>query len=238
MRRATVFITIMAVSLLNLGTREARRDPRFIAPDFFQVRTETHIGCRAQEFSYASGKVAECINQGVSPEYQFNLEQFVELPGQSRQFVDIPRMASRFVAAQDDTAVAITFSAVNFISGNNEEPLFVRVLVDGEEAEPGPIKLTTGFDQVKDASQSFTFTATVNKGIHIAQAQWSSESRMDDSHLRNASLLVAVDSQDRTGQRVVTKAGGYRTSIIKDDISWTQIPEAELNFNAPDNGEV
>jgi M6 family metalloprotease-like protein len=175
---------------------------------------------------------------GVSPDFLFNLDQAIKLEGNSVGFVDIPRLASRFVADHEDTVVAITFSGMNLAGTVDDEPLFVRALVDGNEALPGAINFTAGFDSTRLASQSFVFTATVDAGIHIVQMQWSSEAATAYSWLRNASLLIAVDSQNNAAQRVGTKAEKLRTPAIKQDGLWTAIPNARIDFTVPSNGEV
>ncbi len=147
-------------------------------------------------------------------------------------------MASKFVADNDETTVAVTFSSLDFIMGVNDEPLFVRALIDGVEAEPGPIVLSAGFDQNRYASHSFTFTATVNAGIHIVQMQWSSEASVSGAYLRNGSIFVAVDSQVDTGHRVITRTKRLNAPLTKEDASWTAIPDTSLSFNVPEKGEV
>lgn len=150
----------------------------------------------------------------------------------------MPRMASKFVADKDQTKVAVTFSALDYVMGVNDEPLMVRALIDGVEAEPGPINFSSGFDQNRFASHSFVFTATVNKGIHIVQMQWSSETSTTGWWFRNGSLFVAVDSHVDTGHRVATKTKRLKDPLTKNDAAWTAIPDASLSFNLPDRGEV
>ncbi len=145
-------------------------------------------------------------------------------------------MASKFVAEKSDTLVVITFSGMQILSTVDDEPLRVRALVDGQEAQPGPIVLSSGFSQTQFGANSFTFTATVGKGIHIVQMQWSSESNTKRTDLRNASIFISVDSQDPKGHRVVAKARRLVTPVDKASANWTAIPHAELTFDMPEDG--
>ena len=237
---------IVALSLLFLagliipysGLAE-RRDRGFAPPDHFQVRAETHLKCRLSSFDYSSGGLSKCFDEQTDPTFKFDLDdQSIKLDGASRGFIDVPRMASRFVATSDATVAAITFSAMHFPTTIKDEPFLIRAIIDGVEAKPGPIVFTAGFSQTQFGAQSFTFFATVNSGLHIVQIQWSSESSTKAVYLRNASLLVSVDSQNNASQRVVMKASDLKSPLYKGDSSWTAITDAELSFNMPESGEA
>ena len=239
-RSVLVLILLTLAGTFNLGTGNAqRRGVGFGKPDAFFVRSETHAGCRTKGFSYSSGDIGPCFDLGISSEFKYYLDQqSIMLNALSKGFIDIPRMASKFVTDKDQTTVAITFSALDFVMGVNDEPLYVRALIDGVEAEPGPIVFSAGFDQNRFASHSFTFTTTVNSGIHIVQMQWSTEASVTGWYFRNGSIFVAVDSQDDTAHRVVTRTNRLTTPLTKDDASWTAIPDSSLSFTIPERGDV
>jgi len=241
MKRSTiVLILILIVGLLSPGAGKADRRVGFGTPDNFQIRAETHLKCRTRGYKYASGDIKDCFDAGLNdPYFKFDLgQQSYTLPAQSKGFIDIPRMASRFVAPNNGTMVAITFSAMHFPLTVNDEPLVVRALVDGVEAEPGPVTFTAGFNSTRFSSQSFTFTPVVESGMHIVQIQYSTESMSKPAYLRNASLFVTVDSQNNNAHRVGVKGGRLREPISKSDTSWTAIPQAELSFNVPEQGKT
>ncbi|MEP7272389.1 MAG: hypothetical protein ABI882_12875, partial [Acidobacteriota bacterium] len=237
MKRSMVALSLLLfVGLLIPHAGRADRRSGFATPDNFYVRSETHLKCRTKQFSYSSGDIAPCLDAG-QPGFKFELDQqSIKLWGKSNGFIDIPRMASRLVAPTDNTVVAITFSAMHFVGTTKDEPLMLRALVDGQEAAPGPIIFTAGFGSTRFSANSFTFTTTVSSGIHIVQMQWSSEAFEKVSYLRNASLLISVDSQNNASHRVVSKGDDLKAPINKSDSSWTAIPDAELSFNAPDQG--
>ena len=102
-----VLVTISGMLLPWTGNAQRRRGYVFGRPDAFEVRSETHIGCRTQEFSYSSGDIQPCFDLGLSPEFKFYLDgQSVKLNALSHGFIDIPRMASKFVAEKDATTDA------------------------------------------------------------------------------------------------------------------------------------
>lgn len=239
--KRTALITSLTFVLITLsgfvGLADRRRGIGFGNTDAFYIRSETHIGCRKS--SYASGDLQPCLDLGLSDEFKFKLDgQSIYLNASSKGFIDIPRMAGKFVADKDQTTVAVTFSGLDYVMGVNDEPIMVRALIDGAEAEPGPIILSAGFDQNRFASHSFVFSATVNKGIHIVQMQWSSETSTTGWWFRNGSLFVAVDSQVDTGHRVATTTKRIKDPITKADAAWSAIPDASLSFNLPEKGDV
>ena len=201
------------------------------AADTMQVRSETHIGCRIKNSSYASQKTRGCIDDGPSPEYQVMLDQFVKMPAESKGFVDIPRAASKFVADDDETFVAITFSAMSYVQSLDEDEILeIRVLVDGVVADPGEISFMSGANPVIiSPSQSFVFYTTVDKGIHTVQVQYSTENMTSGSaYLRNASIKISTDLDGI----------GSKKLFVVDSANWTQITGAELNFVMPPDAEA
>ena len=57
-------------------------------------------------------------------------------------YVRIPKMAASVVVAEDDTNLAITFTAEAYVSGPPGTRLFVRAKIDGELANPDDVVLT------------------------------------------------------------------------------------------------
>ncbi len=207
------------------GTKEPPPNPEFSPADNFYVRSEPRLGCRQRAYYYSDGK--DC--NGPDGEEQ------LELAAHSQEFVDIPRMASRLVAEHDDTTIAVTFSAMVTDGGAGSGPLRLRALVDGQQADPGEITLTER-QYGHAAGYSFTFIATVDKGIHTVQMQWSSATRTATSLLRDASLLVTMDSQNDAGQRLVAKSNKPPIPLTKNSLAWTRIPQTDLVFNVPEKG--
>lgn len=239
MKRIAIALTLLLLTFLfvpDVGIAD-RRDRGFAKPDSFQVRAETHLKCRASQPSYSSGDLTSCFNEGMDPEFKFDLSyQSIKLESGSKGFVDIPRMASRFVGPADDTLAIITFSAMHYVGTVADEPLLVRALVDGTEAGPGPIVFTAGFGSTRFAAQSFSFVARVNAGMHIVQMQWSSASTTRVSYLRNASLLVSVDTQDPAAKRTFGGSVRLDTPKQKSDAEWSAIPQTSLSFTVPEKG--
>lgn len=210
----------------------------FRQADSMYIRSETHLGCRVKNFSYESENTGACIDDGIDPGFKVMIPQFIELPPGSKGFIDIPRAASKFVADSDNTTVAITFSAMAFVSSVEDHPLQVRVLVDGIVAEPGEITLTGGREPVTvSTSQSFTFITTVNAGIHTVQVQYSTQHIPDvNSYIRNASLKINTGFDRRDGDGLSGK--GEQRLIEKNNNLWSPIPGSLHTFNMPENGKA
>ncbi len=200
-------------------------------PDSMQIRSETHIGCKTKKYSYAGEKETICVDGGT-PEFPVMVDQFIKLPKGSDGFIDLPRAASKFVVNENNTVAAITFSAMSYVSDTTDEPLQIRVLVDGVEALPGPITLTGGMDQVLVApSQSFTFLTEVDRGIHTVQVQYSTEHVTNgSSYIRNASIKV------KTGKGIT--GDGEPEQLKIGTKNWTPVPNADINFYVPKGSET
>ena len=220
MKRSTLALSLIILSglLFPYSGVADKGISGFAKADNFQVRAETHLKCRTSRFDYSSGDLTACMNAGYDPDYKFDTSnQSIKLEGNSKGFIDIPRMATKFVAETHSTVAVFTFSAMHFAGTVDDEPLFVRALVDGEEAQPGPIVFTSGFSQTMFAASSFTFTKTVNAGMHIVQMQWSSESNNQSNYLRNASIFISVDSKDTSAHRVAAKSRKLGSPLNKAD---------------------
>lgn len=219
-------------------TSKGKGGPVGRAADNMYVRSETHIGCRVENYSYESEQTGKCIDDGIGPDFKVMLPQFVKLPGESKGFVDIPRAAAKFVADEDDTVVAITFSAMAYVQSTEDDPLQIRVLVDGAAAEPGIITLTGGRDAVViSSSNSFTFLAEVDAGIHTVQVQYSTELISERySYIRNASLKINTGLSRRDGESLSGKWGS--SGLKKGDVIWSAIPGSGHTFHMPAEGEA
>ncbi len=85
-----------------------------------QIRSETHLGCRVKNYSFKSEKERKCIEQGVDSDNPLMEPQFIKLRGSSKKYINIPRLNSKFVADEDDTVAAITFSAMSNVWSTDE----------------------------------------------------------------------------------------------------------------------
>lgn len=83
-------------------------------------------------------------------------------------FVNVPRASATFVADEDDTPLAMIFSAEASTSANGKR-LFVRARVDGVVADPSDVVFTEGPFQ---GARSFVFTHVVDRGVHTVEIQW------------------------------------------------------------------
>jgi M6 family metalloprotease-like protein len=126
------------------------------------------------------------------------------------EFANIPSMATKFLAREDNTIAAITFSAIE--AGNESanhlharSPIFVRALVDGAPAEPGEVRITT---TDLETGGNFTFVQKgLNKGIHTVQLQWrvDPDPNIEDDPiglLRSGTIMVRTGvegAEDETG---------------------------------------
>ena len=201
--------------------------------DSFYIRSENFIGCKDD---YSSTKKINEFNSCINSSF-FSEQKEIVLPAESKGFVDLPKMASKFVVDKNNTDVAITFSALadNYSPFNG--PLLVRVLVDGQVANPNQITLLGGNDdpftaQVDDprsSVQSFTFFTTVNEGIHTVQVQYSTEFiNSGDSFLRNATLKINTEAFGKA----------EKESLKHNGTNWQDVPNADMQFEVPENGEV
>ncbi|NOY84133.1 MAG: hypothetical protein GXO96_04825 [Nitrospirae bacterium] len=207
------------------------------ASDNLYIRSENYLGCKVNRNRYDTenqiNKRDECINKGTF----FSEEKEIVLPAESKGFVDLPRMASKFVADKNNTGVAITFSALADNYAYFDNPLLIRVLVDGEIAEPNEITLLGGndnpfteqIDNVRSSVQSFTFMTNVDKGTHTVQVQYSTAAiDSGNSFLRNASLKINTELSGKS----------VKTYIYNNSTNWSDIPLPELEFEVPENGDL
>lgn len=155
----------------------------------------------------------------------------VWVPTTTPAFVNIPKMSSTFVAAEDDTNLAVVFSAEAMTSVSNKR-LFVRALVDGQVAAPTNVVFTEGGF---GGARSFTFTAVVDKGVHTVEMQWLVDAGASAS-LRTASLLLRHArgfAADGTLAHVTTSGGAPAST---QNAFWQAVPGASLSFFVPTTG--
>jgi M6 family metalloprotease-like protein len=148
-------------------------------------------------------------------------------------FVKIPRMAASFVAPANGTNVAITFSAEAYTS-HDDKRMAVRALIDGIAAEPHNIIFTEG---PLVGARSFTFTATVDEGIHSVEMQWLVD-RSARAFLRAASLQIRhgpSESEEGT-LTVVTPDSG--PNLTTRETVWKPVPGLEADFYVPEGANV
>lgn len=147
-------------------------------------------------------------------------------------YVNIPKMSASFVAAADDTNLAITFSAEAQTSVANKR-LFVRALIDGAVAAPADVVFTEGGF---GGARSFLFTGVVAKGVHTVEMQWLVDSGATGS-LRAASLLVRHGvAQDAAGTLTHTTPPSG-TEQRTQETTWQPVPGASVTFWAPADAE-
>lgn len=143
-------------------------------------------------------------------------------------FVNIPKMSATFVAAENQTNLAITFSA-EAAAGAGNKRLVVRALVDGVVASPADVVFTEGWFV---GARSFTFTDIVDKGVHTVEMQWLVDAGATAS-LRGSALLLrhgtAVGPQGTVTHRTSPSGPLVQTSSS----SWVPVPGMTVSFFAP-----
>ena len=148
------------------------------------------------------------------------------------------QMTSSFVASQNDTNVAIQFSAETYVEddvANTYKRLFVRALVDGATIDPSNVVFATTQHQ---GVQSFIFTTIVDAGIHTVEIQWKVDAAAT-AYVRDASLLVrmGIDEQSAKGTlSVVTPPSGANQTTISQN--WVDVPGLSVSAYVPKGGMV
>lgn len=148
------------------------------------------------------------------------------------RFVNIPKMSASFVAAADDTNLAVTFSAEAQTSVANKR-LFVRALIDGQVAAPADVVFTEGGF---GGARSFVFTGVVDKGVHTVEMQWLVDAGADGS-LRMASLTLRHGLSEDAGGTLTHTTPPSGTEQRTTDTSWQPVPATSVTFWAPANAE-
>lgn len=156
--------------------------------------------------------------------------QPIWLPTESPQFVNIPKMSATFVAAQDSTNLAVTFSAEaqTDLAGKR---MMVRALVDGTVAAPADVVFTDG---PFGGARTFVFTQVVDRGLHTVEIQWMVDAGASAS-MRAASLLLQHGRS--TGDGTLTLATTSRVDNLPGAF-WKAVPGAETGFFVPAGGST
>jgi M6 family metalloprotease-like protein len=147
-------------------------------------------------------------------------------------YVNIPKMSASFVAAEDDTNLAITFSAEAQTSVANKR-LFVRALIDGVVAAPADVVFTEGGF---GGARSFTFVGVVDKGVHTVEMQWLVDAGANGS-LRIASLLLRHGVAQAAGGTLTHTAPPSGTEQRTTETTWQPVPSTSVTFWAPAGAE-
>ena len=143
---------------------------------------------------------------------------------QAPVFVNIPKMSATFVASEDKTNLAITFSAEAQTSANNKR-MFVRALVDGQVASPGDVVFTQGSFI---GARSFIFTDSVDRGVHTVEMQWLVDPGATAS-VRNAGVLLRHGTGSSPGNTVTlrTPPSGTDQTLVQ---AWKPVPGTTISF--------
>jgi M6 family metalloprotease-like protein len=208
------------------------------------VRQEVHLGCAA---SHPGAYPDACVHPPAVP-LEDALVPYARTSG--TEFAPVPRLATKFRVAVESSVAAITLSTSDISNSGAEfrsarSPIWVRVLVDGVEAAPGPVSLW--FADLP-ASAAFTFVAQdLSLGIHIAVVEWRVDADPDADDealatLRGASIVVRTAAADPARADTFTLAAGATVPPEPDVLAatagadWEQIPEALLVFFMPTGG--
>ena len=153
------------------------------------------------------------------------------LPTAAPAFVNIPKMSATFVAPEDETNLAIVFSAEAQTSDPSKR-VFVRALVDGQVTAPKDVVFTEG---AFSGARSFTFTAVVGQGVHTVEMQWLVDAGASAS-MRAASLLLRhgrATGSDGTLTLLTPESGASDRTT---DNFWKPVPGMSLPFWVPAAG--
>ena len=144
--------------------------------------------------------------------------------------MQIPKMSSSFVAAEDNTELAIVFSAEARTDGSGTR-MFVRALIDGVVADPSDVVFTEGSF---GGATSFIFAGAVDAGIHTVEMQWLVDPG-GTGYLRHASLMLRHAGPGSPGVLTYyTPPSGPEPSTTTP--AWQPIPDTSIDFYMPVEG--
>ncbi len=134
------------------------------------------------------------------------------------------QLTASFVATQDDTNVAIYFSAEAYVEddlpGTNRR-MFVQAVVDGKPVDPNDVVFAvTEYPGVR----TFVFSTNVSAGIHTVEMRWRVDERAT-GYIRDASLMVRMgrDVPSAKGTlNVQTPSSGPNQETTSS--AWTDVP--------------
>lgn len=145
-------------------------------------------------------------------------------------FVNIPKMSASFVAAEDDTNLAVVFSA-EASTNVTQKRVFVRALIDGAVADPSDVVFTEGGF---GGARSFIFTGVVDAGVHTVEMQWLVDAGAEAS-LRAASLMLRHGVGGPAGGTVTHHTPPSGQDLATTVPSWIPIPGTSVPFWLPEN---
>ena len=170
-------------------------------------------------------------------------QNYVNVTGKAyvRGSSEVPQgvqMTSSFVASQDDTNVALQFSAEAYVeddAANTFRRMFVRALVDGAPVDPSNVVFATTSHQ---GTQSFIFTANVDAGIHTVEIQWKVDTNAT-GYLRDASLLVRMGREEASEKGTLTiKTAPSGPNQLTKSQNWADVPGLTAQVYVPKSGQV
>jgi len=201
---------------------------KFAEQDAFSIRTETSLGkpnCPGDQLGEAHCTTSPWLATQSQNFVNIKKTHFFRGSSPTQQGV---QMTTSFVAEQDNTEVAIYFSAEAYVN-NPGKRLHIRALVDRNTIKPANAVFATG--TAKNA-RAMIFTTRVNKGIHTIEMQWKTDAGAI-AYLRNANLLT------RTQRNLLTNAAITATGKVQNDQgNWQDIPGMEGWVFAPLNGLI
>ena len=231
-----VLCTVLAFAALASdasggGTLSAPPSPP--RQDQMSVRTETRLGtpqCHPDDIAPV------CL---TSPWLKTRSSQFVNIRKTTfighggRRLPTVPgtQMSSSFVAQQDDTAVAIAFTAEAYVQpgAGTGKRLFVRALVDGVPVEPSNVVFATdGFG----GTRSFTFTTKVDRGVHTVEMQWLVD-REATGLIRDATVMIQQGSSRPGANTLTVQTPPSGPSLSLSQAVWTNVSGLSTGFYAP-----
>jgi M6 family metalloprotease-like protein len=204
----------------------------------FTIRIEPELGsprCPENQQDADHCKPAEWLST--------RSQNFVNIQGKaflrgSSEITQGVQVTSSFVASQNDTDVAIQFSAEAYVEDDNagaDRRMFVRALVDGVAVNPSDVVFATTTHQ---GTQSFIFTTKVSAGIHTVEMQWKVDTEAT-AFLRDASLLVRMGRDDASEKGTLTvKTAPSGPNLSTKSKAWTDVPNMSLSFYSPKSGQV
>ncbi|MEQ8763486.1 MAG: hypothetical protein RL885_06140 [Planctomycetota bacterium] len=154
----------------------------------------------------------------------------------SNNWTNIPKAAASFVAQDDFTNVAVTFSAEVLTTASNKR-LFVRALIDGQVADPSDVVFVEGPFK---STRSFTFTDLVGKGIHTVEMQWLIDSDYDQApfaYMRSQSVHIRFGLPRDEGGSIWTSTPPGGESFIQSP-GWIDLPDGGGDFWVPEKGQT
>ena len=204
----------------------------------FTIRLEPALGSPRCPKDQADGPHCEPVGW-----LSTRSQNFVNIMGEAylRGTSIVPQgvqMTSSFVASQNDTNVAIQFSAEAYVDDDVDNAfrrLFVRVLVDGQAANPSNVVFAT---TEHEGVQAFVFTTNVNAGIHTVEMQWKVDSEAT-AFVRDASLLVRMGRDEESAKGTLTvKTAPSGLNQTTSSQAWNAVPDMGTAVYVPKNGQV